>query len=395
MLCPNCGRDTPNEPLCVNCGLPLRRTCPQCGQVATPDATACNRCGTQLGPAPPKSSSQFPGFFGGGRYVLQELLGEGGRKRVYLSHDTALDRDVALALIKTEDMDDAVKTRITSDVKSMGHLSSHENIVSVFNYGEQEEQLFLITELMVGGSLETLLEQSPDHRVPINQAIAIAKDVCTGLEFAHSHDITHLNLKPSHVLLAEDGTAAISDFGLALQGLQLTQGGLGVDAVSYLSPEQAQSDTDVILTFRNFGDISLYGADLNFTYYANRNWNFGGNYSYISKDFFENVDEISDIALNASKHKLGLSAQYLNPDLGLNTQLRLRYVDGFPVNSGVYVGEVDSYAVLDLNAGYDLPFFLNTRLSLTVQNLLDNKHQEFVGAPKIGRLSTVRLTQSF
>ncbi|MCZ6679034.1 MAG: TonB-dependent receptor [Candidatus Poribacteria bacterium] len=162
-----------------------------------------------------------------------------------------------------------------------------------------------------------------------------------------------------------------------------------------ISPEQAQSDTDVILTYRNFGDISLYGADLNFTYYANRNWNFGGNYSYISKDFFENVDEISDIALNASKHKLGLSAQYLNPDLGLNTQLRLRYVDGFPVNSGVYVGEVDSYAVLDLNAGYDLPFFLNTRLSLTVQNLLDNKHQEFVGAPEIGRLSTVRLTQSF
>ena len=239
MLCPNCGRDTPNEPLCVNCGLPLRRACPQCGEVTTPDAAACSRCGTQLGPTPSNSSTQFPGFFGGGRYVLKELLGEGGRKRVYLAHDTALDRDVALALIKTEDMDDAAKTRITSDVQSMGHLSSYDNIVSVFNYGEQEEQLFLITELMTGGSVETLLEQSSDHRVSIKRAIAIARDVSKGLEFAHSHDILHLNLKPSHVLMAEDGMAAISDFGLALQKLQLTQDNLSVQAVSYMPPEQA------------------------------------------------------------------------------------------------------------------------------------------------------------
>ena len=169
-----------------------------------------------------------------------------------------------------------------------------------------------------------------------------------------------------------------------------------------VSPEQVQDDTEVILTYRNFGDVSLYGTDVNLTYYANENWNFSGNYSHISKDFFKNVDGISDIALNAPKHKFGAGVQYLHPNVGLTTQLRLRYVDGFPVNVGVYVGDIESYAVLDLNAGYNLSFSPNTRVSLTVQNLLaysggefTQKHREFVGAPEIGRLTLVRLTQSF
>ncbi|MBI1925924.1 TonB-dependent receptor [Candidatus Poribacteria bacterium] len=161
-----------------------------------------------------------------------------------------------------------------------------------------------------------------------------------------------------------------------------------------ISPEQVQNDTEVILTYRNFGSISVYGTDLNFTYLKG-NWNFSGNYSYVSKDLFKNVDGVIDIALNAPKHKFGGSIQYLNSKAGLSTQLRLHYVDGFPVNAGAYVGEVNSYAVLDLNAGYDLPFSRNTRLSLTIQNLLNNKHQEFIGAPEIGRLAMVRLTQSF
>ena len=102
-----------------------------------------------------------------------------------------------------------------------------------------------------------------------------------------------------------------------------------------------------------------------------------------------------DIALNVPKHKFGGSIQYLNPDLGLGAQLRLRYVDSFPVISGVFIGDIDSYATLDLNAGYSLPFSRDTRFSLTIQNLLDNNHQETVGGPEIGRLAMVRLTQSF
>ena len=73
----------------------------------------------------------------------------------------------------------------------------------------------------------------------------------------------------------------------------------------------------------------------------------------------------------------------------------MNFVAGFPVNSGVYIGEVESYSTIDVNAGYDIPFGPRPRLSLTVQNVLGTEYQPFIGAPDIGRLSLVRLTQTF
>ena len=162
-----------------------------------------------------------------------------------------------------------------------------------------------------------------------------------------------------------------------------------------VTPEQAADPNAIMLTYRNYGDISLNGLDLNFTYYLNPSLSFGANYSFVSKDLFENVDGLGDIALNAPKNKFGASVQYLNADLGLGVGLRTRFVAGFPVRSGVYVGELESYYTIDLNAGYDLPIGPRPRLSLTVQNLLNRRHQQFIGSPEIGRLSMVRLTQTF
>ena len=162
-----------------------------------------------------------------------------------------------------------------------------------------------------------------------------------------------------------------------------------------VTPEQAADPNAIMLTYRNYGDISLNGLDLNFTYYLNPSWSFGANYSFVSKDLFENVDGIGDIALNAPKNKFGASVQYINARLGLGVGLRTRFVAGFPVRSGVYVGDIESYYTIDLNAGYDLPIGPRPRLSLTVQNLLNRRHQQFIGTPEIGRLSMVRLTQTF
>lgn len=162
-----------------------------------------------------------------------------------------------------------------------------------------------------------------------------------------------------------------------------------------VTPEQAADPNAIMLTYRNYGDISLNGLDLNFTYYLNPSLSFGANYSFVSKDLFEDVDGLGDIALNAPKNKFGASVQYLNADLGLGVGLRMRYVAGFPVRSGVYIGDLEYYYTFDLNAGYDLPIGPKPRLSLTVQNLLNRRHQQFIGAPEIGRLSMVRLTQTF
>ena len=162
-----------------------------------------------------------------------------------------------------------------------------------------------------------------------------------------------------------------------------------------VTPEQAADPNAIMLTYRNYGDISLNGLDLSFTYYLNPSWIFGANYSFVSKDLFEDVDGLGDIALNAPKNKFGASVQYLNADLGLGVGLRTRFVAGFPVRSGVYIGDLESYYTIDLNAGYDIPIGPRPRLSLTVQNLLNRMHQQFIGAPEIGRLSMVRLTQTF
>jgi len=172
-----------------------------------------------------------------------------------------------------------------------------------------------------------------------------------------------------------------------------------------VSPEQIANDTDVLLSYRNYGDLSVNGLDLALTYQANPNWVFSGNYSFVTKQgfnlfkranrvFFADVGGVEDVAFNAPGHKAGLSIQYRNPQKGFDAELRGRYVEGFPMETGVYSGEIQTYTVFDANLAYDLPFSKNTRVALSALNLLDKKHREFVGAPILGRLVLARITQS-
>ena len=153
-----------------------------------------------------------------------------------------------------------------------------------------------------------------------------------------------------------------------------------------VSPEQASDPHAVLLTYRNFGDVTIEGLDLSLAYYPDDNWTVTGNYSYVRDNFFENLSGIADVALNAAKNKVKVGAAYNFADLGLEIGGRLRYSDSFRLNSGVYVGEVDAYTVVDLNVTYQLPVEQDLVLRLDGSNVLDNTHQEFVGAPEIGRL---------
>ncbi|UCC45501.1 MAG: TonB-dependent receptor [Candidatus Zixiibacteriota bacterium] len=172
-----------------------------------------------------------------------------------------------------------------------------------------------------------------------------------------------------------------------------TKGGTSA-ALGTVSPIEATDPTAVLVTYRNFGDISFVGGDISFAYHLNQNWDVGGTYSYISKNFFaKDADQVHDISLNAPKHKIGFSLRYSRPEYGLVAQSRVRFVDGFKMY-GPFIGtDVESYTVVDLNAGIDL--WYGTHLSMTVQNVFDNKHIEFVGAPEIGRLAIARLSRTF
>ncbi len=198
-------------------------------------------------PFSPTPEADHPTSFANGRYQVKKFLGEGGKKKVFLAHDSLLDRDVAFALIKTEGLDAASRTRITREPQAMGRLGSHPHIVTVFDLGEEqgkgefETRPYMVTELMGGGDVEGIVEDAPDHRLTLEQASSIAVETCKGLEFAHSKGIVHRDLKPGNVWLTSDGTAKIGDFGLAVatDRSRLTQQGMMVGTVSYMPPEQA------------------------------------------------------------------------------------------------------------------------------------------------------------
>jgi serine/threonine protein kinase/tetratricopeptide (TPR) repeat protein len=182
-----------------------------------------------------------PTSFAAGRYQVNKLLGEGGKKKVYLARDTVLDRDIAFAQIKTEKLDEEARTRIRREAQAMGRLGDHPNIVAVYDFGEHGGQPYMVLPLLAGGDVDDLIEKAPDHRLPLDKAIGIAKGVCSGLAFAHSKGIIHRDLKPGNVWLSEDGIAKIGDFGLAVAVdlSRLTQSGMVVGTVAYMPPEQA------------------------------------------------------------------------------------------------------------------------------------------------------------
>ncbi|PKB64098.1 MAG: hypothetical protein BZY80_04180 [SAR202 cluster bacterium Io17-Chloro-G2] len=256
MLCPSCGHENrEGARFCGNCrtSLVVAISCPSCGQSNPADQNFCDQCGHDINlamdtsattPAPAVATTPVnhqPSSFAGGRYKVQRFLGEGGKKKVYQANDATLDREVAFALIKTEGLDETSRTRIQREAQAMGRLGSHPHIVTVFDLGEENGQLYMVTELMGGGDVEGLVEKAGDQRLPLQQAISIAAETCRGLEFAHSRGIVHRDLKPGNVWLTSDGIAKIGDFGLAvaLDRSRLTTEGMMVGTVSYMPPEQA------------------------------------------------------------------------------------------------------------------------------------------------------------
>jgi class 3 adenylate cyclase len=215
--------------------------CSSCGRANPPDAAFCNGCGTRLDPAAPSARRDEPASFADGRYRVVRLLGEGGRKRVWLATDANLDRDVAVAVVKTEGLDEAGLERVHREARATARLGDHPNIVTVYDIGEEDGRPLFVTQYMSGGDLESRLDSSDGRRLPVAEAVRIAEEICRALAHAHALGIVHRDLKPQNVWFAPDGTAKLGDFGLAisLDRSRLTAEGMMVGTVVYMAPEQA------------------------------------------------------------------------------------------------------------------------------------------------------------
>jgi len=176
---------------------------------------------------------------------------------------------------------------------------------------------------------------------------------------------------------------------------------LGLLPVGTVVPDQVEDSHELMVTYRNFGKVSYWGADLAAQVLVSDRLRIDLNYSKVSDDCFfgENKEGKcagpSDIALNAPKSKGSIGFTFDDRAMGLSLQGRVRMTAEFPMNSGVYHGRVDGYQAVDASIGYRLPFQPGTRVSLTASNVTNYVHREFVGAPEVGRLLLARIHHEF
>ena len=149
-----------------------------------------------------------------GRYHILEQLGEGGMATVYKAYDTRLETDVAVKVIRTENltlgtMERALK-RFEREAKALARLT-HPNIVKVTDYGEYEGKPYLVMEYLPGGTLKERLGKP----MPWQEAVRMLIPIAEALDFAHSQNMIHRDVKPSNILLTQRGQPMLTDFGIA------------------------------------------------------------------------------------------------------------------------------------------------------------------------------------
>jgi serine/threonine protein kinase len=184
------------------------------------------------------------------RFELVELLARGAMGKIYRAHQTDLDRECAIKVLDVRcdpDAEGEFTLRFFREASLAAKLS-HPNVVTVFDYGRSDDDVYFIAmELLLGKTLAKVLSQHPSRRLPRERAIDIAGQVCRGLRVAHGEDIVHRDLKPANIFLVDTGSgelAKIVDFGLAkvmhpeAKEEQLTRVGAFMGSARYASPEQ-------------------------------------------------------------------------------------------------------------------------------------------------------------
>ena len=175
-----------------------------------------------------------------GRYRLERPLGRGGMATVYLGRDSELDRPVAVKVLAKDLAGDiAFRKRFLREARLAARLS-HPNVVSVYDAGEDADgRLYIVMECVEGETLADVLRER--GRLPAAEAVGLALQACRGLAHAHAAGLVHRDVKPQNLLLREDGTLKIADFGIAraAETTALTQVGTVLGTAAYLSPEQA------------------------------------------------------------------------------------------------------------------------------------------------------------
>jgi iron complex outermembrane receptor protein len=209
---------------------------------------------------------------------------------------------------------------------------------------------------------------------------------------------------PAWQALAQQLVPVIGQAAFLQLTTQVVTGLVSVPLATIVPDSPLTQTGDLFLTYRNFGSLDLWGTDLGFDYLFSDRFSITGMWSHVSDDFFSanEVDGPTDVALNASSEKVALSGRYRQGLDGWSVETGVRYTKGFPVNSGVYVTELNAdgtrraipdWTTVDAQASYRFKFGLLA--SLSVQNLFNENYATFVGIPQLGRLVLTKLQYEF
>jgi eukaryotic-like serine/threonine-protein kinase len=171
-----------------------------------------------------------------GKFELHELIGEGAMGTVWRAYDSVIRRYVALKLLSRAGRTVDARERFLREARAAGALQ-HPNIITIYDLGESDSQLYIAMELVDGRDLSALI--ASHEPLPLERKLDIAIEVLQGLSYAHERGVIHRDIKPSNVRVSSDGTVKIMDFGIArLQSADATGSGAIVGTPTYMAPEQ-------------------------------------------------------------------------------------------------------------------------------------------------------------
>ena len=182
------------------------------------------------------------------RYIINKKLGEGGMADVYLAQDSFLNREVAIKILRGKlSLDPVALLRFQREANAASRLN-HPNIVEIYDVGEDKGQHYIVMEYIRGKSLKELISQR--GAMDQQEAIQIMDQLLCAIIEAHKNNIIHRDIKPQNILVKDDGTVKIADFGIATvsDAVQLTQADTVLGSVHYLAPELARGE---IATFQS------------------------------------------------------------------------------------------------------------------------------------------------
>src|SRR5262249_14451465 len=175
-----------------------------------------------------------------GRYRVEALLGTGAMGEVYRAHDPAIDRLVAIKVVRPELVAGSggqqLLERFRREARAAGRRF-HPNIVAIWDFGDDNGMPFLVMELVEGQSLDQVIKSS--GALSLDRSIAIITQVLSALGFAHDNGIVHRDIKPSNIIILQDDRVKVADFGIArLEASEFTIVGDLLGTPAYMAPEQ-------------------------------------------------------------------------------------------------------------------------------------------------------------